>query len=106
MELRRLNYREITRLLAFENTPRVHAKLTIDLADAGTVANQTTGFDELAYLEDRWHCVARRQRYDLVSPAVEERVADQRDRANASIAEGREDGFQFAVGAGVENADL
>ena len=61
LELGRLLHRQVGRLLALEDTAGVDADLAIEVSDAGPVAHQAAGRDELAIRRNRRHRVARRQ---------------------------------------------
>ena len=64
--------RQVGRLLALEDAAGVDADLTIRIRDAGSVAHQAAGLDELAILIDRGQRMASRQCDELFAPAVEE----------------------------------
>jgi hypothetical protein len=49
-------------MFAFENPPRIDATLTIGIGEAGAVAHQAAGQDELALRVGCRHSVAHRQR--------------------------------------------
>ena len=57
--------RQVSRLFAFENPPRVDAGQTICIRYTASVAHQTASRSKLPILIDRGHSVAERQRGEL-----------------------------------------
>ena len=63
--------REVSRLLAFEDAPRVGAAQTICIRSIASVAHQTTGGGKLSKLVDRWNAVAEGECAELdEGPAI------------------------------------
>ena len=50
--------------------------------------------------------MASGQRHELVEPAVEQRVAGDKERAGMQLNESRESGVDLAFGAGVQDREL
>ena len=67
LELCRQHNRQITRLLAFEDTSCINADLTVCIGNAGPVAHQAAGSDGFARGIDRRNAVSGRQRAQTVS---------------------------------------
>ena len=49
--------------------------------------------------------MARRQRQELLAPAVEERIATDDERAGMHLDQGREGGIDLAFGAGLQDIE-
>src|SRR6516165_10851371 len=56
-----LLHREVARLIAFENAPRIDASLVVEIAEAAAIAHQAAGEDELTVREYRRQRMAGRQ---------------------------------------------
>ena len=74
LELGELHDRQIGRLLAFEDAPRIDALLAIAFHEVCAVADQSAGLRKLAPFVDRRNIVTRSQGYDQTAPAGEKRV--------------------------------
>ena len=72
----RLLDRQIGRFGAVEDLAGVNADLMIGSREDRSIADQATGRDVFPPNIDRGNPVARGQRYDLLAPAVEERIAE------------------------------
>src|SRR5262249_25365805 len=71
LELHRPQNRPVGRLGPLEDLAGVEARLAIRLDQAGCVAHQAPGHDELAKGVDRGHGMARCQCHEVFAPAVE-----------------------------------
>jgi hypothetical protein len=80
LEFRRLLHRQIGRFRAGENPADIGPDLAINPSEACSIADQPAGSGEFTPLIDRRNGIARRQRYELVAPAVEEWVVSDKER--------------------------
>ena len=74
LEFGRLLDWQVGRVGTFEDVPDVSADLAIDSGKASSIGDQSTGSGEFAESVDRRNGMARRQRYELLALAVEERI--------------------------------
>ena len=102
----RLHDRKVGGFLAPENATGVGADLAVGLGKTIPVAHQAAFGGELPPLVDRRNRMARRQCYQLVAVAVEERIGRDDERANPLLDEICKDRIDFALGACVEDTEL
>src|SRR5260370_10838853 len=95
-EFGRLLDRQIGRLGAVEDLSGVNADLAIDRSEARSIADQAAGSGEFSPLVRRRNGMARCQRYELLAPAVEERIGGDDERAGMQLDEGCEGGVDLA----------
>ena len=76
-------HRQVGRLLALEDAAGIDAGLAIRIGEAGAVAHQAAGLDELAQRIDRGHRVAGRQRDERSRRLVKNGSAVDEQRAGA-----------------------
>ena len=81
---------EFGELGAFENAPGIDTRLVSRVGKAGPVAEQPARRDVLASRIDRRDRVARRQRGELGSAALEEGVVDGEERLDPLLGKGCE----------------
>jgi hypothetical protein len=90
LNLRRLLQRKVCGLLAFQDATNIDTCLTVGVRDARSVAQQPARRSNLVPIIDRRNCVARRQRYDLVTASGEKRIARiDKEPANSFLGESR-----------------
>jgi hypothetical protein len=97
---------KVSRLVAFQNAPRIDANLAVRITEAAAIAHQAAGEGELMVLEDRGYRVAARQCRELFhAPIIEGAGADQ-GCTNAVLRKKCEGGFEIAVGSGINDSQL
>src|SRR5215467_7900566 len=72
---------QISGLFAAQNAVRVSSDLADRVRKARAVAHQATRHGEIAILEDRGNCVARRERGKLLTPSDKERIGTDQQSA-------------------------
>src|SRR6476659_5587645 len=75
LDLHRLVDREVGRLYTIEDPARVDADLVIGIPQTGSIAHETARESVIAEGVDRWDRMVRRQRDELLAPAIEECIA-------------------------------
>jgi hypothetical protein len=85
LELRRLYYGQVCRLLTLENFARINADLRVHLGKACPVAEQTTSGRELAILIDCGDGMPRCERCKLFTSGDEERICLDDERTNVLL---------------------
>src|SRR5262249_872222 len=103
LKLSRLQDRKVGRLRALQDLSSVGADLTKTINDVGSVAHQPAGFNNLASPINRGNPVARRQNSKLDAPAVEGKVAADKERVGTVANERGEGSLDLATGTSVEN---
>src|SRR5262249_26230007 len=74
LELIYLLDRQLSGFNPLENATHVNAAFVIAIPEHRSIAHQATDFGILADFVERRNCVSRRQRDEMLAPAVEERV--------------------------------
>src|SRR5215470_7702993 len=98
--------RQIARLLALENPPRVHTDLAIGICNARGVTYQTSCGGKLAHSIARRQCIPCRQRDHLIPMGEHERAGRDNQRTNSSPDKGCKRRLDFAGVRGLENNEL
>ena len=101
LESGRLNYRQVGRLFAAENTTDICSCLAVGIELASSVAHQSASVSVCAIGIDRWYRVTSRESRELFTLADEEGIRNHHQRGNASFDERRESRFQVSFGAGI-----
>src|SRR5262249_4839583 len=101
LELSRLQYGQVRRLLPFENPPHIDAGLTIGIGEACRVADQAAGRDIVTEVVDGRNGMARRQCNQRLTFAGEQWAADDHERARAGLDDACEGSIEFAFTPGV-----
>src|SRR5262249_5178232 len=105
LEFRRLQDRQVSRLLTLEYPPNVNAGFTISPGKAHPVTEQPASRDKLAPFIDSGNGVASRQFDKLIDLGEKERIGTDRDRASTPSNKSSEGGFDL-IAAGVHYFDL
>ena len=105
-EFGRLHDRQIAYLVAFENPRHVKARLPVALGEVRAIAHQSAGLGECALLIYRRDGVARSERNNTISSAVEERVGPDKHGTRSRSGDRPKRCIEFAVTTSVEYFDL
>jgi len=92
---------QISRLGAGKNPADIGSSLTPGFVKVAPIADQAAGARELAPLIDRRHRMVCRKRHELLTPAENELVAADDERARLRLDKKSEDSVNFALGAGI-----
>jgi hypothetical protein len=76
------------------------------MAEAGPIAHQAAGQDELTTWKGRWQRMAGCERYELFRALAEEATVGDQDRTNALLGKTCEGHFEIAIGSGINNNEL
>src|SRR6516164_7894511 len=106
LEFGRLLDRQVGGLLALENAAGVFAGYSGHRGESRTVADQTAGSGKLADKVDRGDTMSRRHRWQLSTPAVEERVVTDEQRIHTPSLDRRESSLDIRFGAGGKRLQL
>src|SRR6516165_12488792 len=102
LELRRLQDREVGRLVAAEYTPSVATNQAISVAKISSVTHQAACHRVLAERINCGKCMAVGERDQLIAHGHEKRVSAQEERVSALCDQGRKDRFDLACGACIQ----
>src|SRR5262249_51620908 len=101
LELGRLRHRHVGRFFALEDATSINADLTIPSKVARAVAYKTANFGKCAQKVDGRKQVTRCKRHQLHA-----RVSTDNKRLRSILHERSKGGFDFVIGAGLENVDV
>src|SRR5262249_2486536 len=106
LKLGRLRHRHVGRFFALEDATSINADLTIPSEVARAVAYKTANFGKCAQKVDGRKQVTRCKRYQLYATVDEKRVGTNNKRLRLILHERSKRGFDFVIGAGIENVDV
>ena len=91
---------------ARQNPAHISPRVTPNAGETRSIAHQATGHGEFTPLIDGRDGIARRKRYKLLAPAVEERIGIDDERAHSQLYKRSENSIDLAFGAGLQNVQL
>src|SRR5215813_8804660 len=106
LELRRLLYRQIGRLLAIENPPDIDAGRLISVQLAAAVADQAATQDEVAERINRRDHVECRQRHNSIDVATQDVSEGDGERSDPAFDKGGEGPINVIVAANIQDNNL
>ena len=99
LKLGRLYDWQVGRFFTIEDTAGVDARLVVCIGDIGSVAHQTTSHGAIAPFVDRWDCMMRNQRHDVIPLTVEEGIRADDQHVSPLLDKGRELPIDLVLGA-------
>src|SRR5262249_54474679 len=97
LEFRRPQYGQVVRPGAAQNLAGVDTDLTVSIGEAGAIAHEPATRRKLADVENAWQPMTGREREDLASPGIEERVVLHDQPCNPGLDQRREAFFDVGI---------
>src|SRR5262249_25652844 len=98
--------RQISGLLALENSPDVGRRLAKRIAKAGRITDKAASRHKLARIVDDGHRTVHGERNELIAVAEEERIGAEHKRISPLSPEGLKGIFEFSSRPGSHDVEL
>jgi len=106
LEFARLDNWQVSRLLAFEDSPGVDAELSIGIAQVRAIAHQASSLGEVAGRIDRGDGITHCELGELPRLAIEHHILSDHQRGRFELVHPLKDRIEIAWRAGIQDMEL